>query len=265
MICSEFDELAGAFALGALPAAESSACEEHLATCEVGHPGLAELLEVASLLPFAADEVEPPVRLLDNLIAAALAERPDRQAGEPPASAAIPPAVAAMPADGGAAPVPIATARRRRAWASPGIWAAAALLLIAIGLGAWNVSLRRSLDDKTNDADRQARALAALTSGKQVVPLTGQSSGQIALVENPDGSASLVLRNVPPAPPGKVYEAWFIRDGKPVGAGLFSANGEIVVPLQGSPLGAQLVAVTVEPTGGSPQPTSDIIAKAPLG
>jgi anti-sigma-K factor RskA len=260
MICSEIDELAGAFALGALPVAEAAEFEQHLATCAVGHPGLVDLLEVASLLPFAADEVEPPARLRENLIAAALADRADRQSHEPPA-----PAPAVGSSGGGSAPVPLAAARRRRPWASPGIWAAAALLLLAVGLGVWNVSLRRDLDDKTNASNRQARALATLMAGAQVVPVTGQNGLRMLLVQNPDGSASLVLGNLPPPPAGKVYQAWFIRDGTPVGAGVFTADGGPVVPLQGSPAGAQLVAVTIEPPGGSPQPTSDIIAKAPLG
>ena len=48
-------------------------------------------------------------------------------------------------------------------------------------------------------------------------------------------------------------------------AGVFSGENDAVVTLQGEAGGAQVVAITVEPAGGSDQPTSKPIASAPIG
>jgi anti-sigma-K factor RskA len=66
-----------------------------------------------------------------------------------------------------------------------------------------------------------------------------------------------VVANLTSAPAGKTYEAWVLRDNKAIPAGLFHGGpGAGVVPIQGKvPAGSQ-VAVTVEPDGGSPQPTT---------
>jgi len=59
----------------------------------------------------------------------------------------------------------------------------------------------------------------------------------------------------------EVYEAWLMRDGIPEPGGLFepSAGGISATPVEGSLEGTDAVAVTVEPSGGSPTPTSDIV------
>ena len=72
----------------------------------------------------------------------------------------------------------------------------------------------------------------------------------------PDGQAVLALA-VPPAQPGKTYEAWVIRGGKATPAGLFRGRAGTSIVKISKPVGAgSVVAVTVEPSGGSPQPTS---------
>ncbi len=276
MDCSEVDELAGAIALRALPAEVQRAVAEHLATCERHNGELLALSRVVSLLPFAAEEVEPPARLKANLLAAALAE--ERRDATEPAAAGAEAGRAAPHLDvvrlaedrAAAAGVPLrpaaAAARARHFWQQPGIWAAAAALLIAVGLGAWNVSLQRRLSDRDAASARQARALTALASAARVVPLSGSGGMQAAFAAAPDGTGSLVLASARPAPPGKVYQAWFIRPGQnPVSAGVFNDDGVAVVPLQGSAAGAQTVAVTVEPPGGSPQPTSQPIEAGTIG
>ncbi|HEY7294462.1 MAG TPA: anti-sigma factor [Dehalococcoidia bacterium] len=273
MDCSEVDELAGAIALRALPPEEALRVEEHLASCEQDHSSLLALRQVATLLPFAVEEVEPPERLKSNLLAAALADTAAAPAAptagdEPQRLTLVPRAGESAEEPGrGAAPrtAVVTPIRRRRFWQQPGIWVAAAAILIAVGLGAWNVSLQRRLDDRDAANARQARALTTLAAAAHVVPLSGSGGLQLAFAAAPDGTGSLVLADVPVAPAGKVYQAWFIRDGKPVSAGLFNGDGVAVVPLQGNSSGAQIVAVTIEPRGGSEQPTSQPIEAATLG
>jgi anti-sigma-K factor RskA len=86
------------------------------------------------------------------------------------------------------------------------------------------------------------------------------------VVEVGDGQAILMAENLPPVSEDEVYEAWLIRDDIPESAGLFepSAGGIAATPVEGSLEGADAVAVTVEPSGGSPTPTSDILLTATL-
>jgi anti-sigma-K factor RskA len=72
----------------------------------------------------------------------------------------------------------------------------------------------------------------------------------------------LVAFALPPAAPGRTYQLWGIASGKgqkPVSLGTFntSANGEVRLSVT-VPAGLQIAvgAVTEEPAGGSPQPTT---------
>ncbi len=53
MICKEVEELAGVYALGALPADSMKDVEEHLLSCS-RHPDIAQLSDVARSLALAA-------------------------------------------------------------------------------------------------------------------------------------------------------------------------------------------------------------------
>jgi anti-sigma-K factor RskA len=69
----------------------------------------------------------------------------------------------------------------------------------------------------------------------------------------------LVAADLPPVPPGQIYELWAIVEGKPIPAGLFTVDGEgrggvRVAALPGAPRVDQF-AVTLEPAGGAPAPT----------
>jgi anti-sigma-K factor RskA len=75
--------------------------------------------------------------------------------------------------------------------------------------------------------------------------------------------------NLPAPPEGKTYEMWLIpKTGNPVPAGLFQSDAE------GSAMHMQhvsvdmastkAIAVTLEPAGGVPQPTSQPVIVAAL-
>ena len=67
MTCEQFEEMAGAYAIGALPRDEMSAAAEHLAACEK-HPEVRELQLVVARLGSAAPDVEPPPALKARLM-----------------------------------------------------------------------------------------------------------------------------------------------------------------------------------------------------
>ena len=86
--------------------------------------------------------------------------------------------------------------------------------------------------------------------------LTGGAAGYVRgeVVELGNGRAVLMTEGLPAPSEGEVYEAWLLRDGVPEPAGLFeSHHGTATMPIEGSIEGSDAVAVTVEPSGGSPQ------------
>lgn len=71
--------------------------------------------------------------------------------------------------------------------------------------------------------------------------------------------------NLPALAPDKTYQLWFIADGKPVSAGTFSVDprgtGTLRVDKVADVKDIQVWAVTVEPRGGVPQPTGEMVLK----
>ena len=75
--------------------------------------------------------------------------------------------------------------------------------------------------------------------------------------------AVLVVENMPPVPEGKTYQIWVIEDDVPKPSGLFKPRQDSVAAVVEHPLrGGDVIAVTVEPEGGSPKPTSDPLLAA---
>ena len=90
-----------------------------------------------------------------------------------------------------------------------------------------------------------------------VVPIEGR---QGSLIVTQGGDAFLVVPRLRSAPPGKTYEAWVVLRGVPRPAGTFRGGQERVVVSLDRPVpsGAR-VAVSLEPAGGSEQPTGPLL------
>lgn len=223
-----------ALALGALDTAERSAAEAHLATCAACRARYATAREVAALLALAAPDVAPPPSLGSRIVARALAER------------------------------------QARRWPIAWGWLAAAAVFIAV-LG-WNAALQMQLQAQTQtiaalraQLTTHETAVSVLAQGTPLArPLVGdapapQAQGMLYL--DPEGTTGLlVVRDLPPPPPGKVYQLWLIRDGQRASGGLFSVDergSAMLIVRAPQPLRTyQAVGVTAEPAGGSPGPTS---------
>jgi anti-sigma factor RsiW len=131
----------------------------------------------------------------------------------------------------------------RPRWTGPVAVAAAVAACAVVGLVAWNVVLHNRLD-QTQSALRG-------------VPLHG-AAGSVVLGAN--GRAALVVTNLSAAPKGRTYEAWVINGKSVTAAGLFHGGQKtVVVQLPHRVPKGAVVGVTVEPAGGSPQPTSQPI------
>lgn len=78
-----------------------------------------------------------------------------------------------------------------------------------------------------------------------------------------NGQALLQVANIPQVPTAKEYQLWFVVNNQPISAGVFAVNDptedsffKISEFQQADNTGA--FAITLEPEGGSPQPTGDM-------
>ena len=82
---------------------------------------------------------------------------------------------------------------------------------------------------------------------------------------NPErGKAVFYAFDLPALAPDKTYQLWWIEGGKPVSAGVFNVDerGTGSVQVERAPTGAtDAWAVTIEPAGGVPAPTGEMVLK----
>jgi len=166
-------------------------------------------------------------------------------------------------------------AQRGFGW-SPFLAAALGLALFAaVYFGGRERDLARELARVREENRRQNIELTNLTqaftiiTGKDTVMSTfGDSEpkpkGKIFV--SPGQGVLLIGGNLPPAPTGKMYEMWIIKDGKPQPAGMFqsTADGSAMHVHRGNTGNMAAVAVTLEDEAGSDQPTSTPLFAAPI-
>ncbi|HEY3011918.1 MAG TPA: anti-sigma factor [Gemmatimonadales bacterium] len=248
-------ELAAAYALGALGPEETREFERFLATSPEAQREVDEYREVAALLGVAHSETAPGPELRARVLAK-VSEESARRA-------------------------PRGTRQRPITWA-----ALAASLLLAVGLGGLVLSLRREITqrDATIAArdrelaqrnleliERQALLDAILEPGVRLFQLTASGNPEpgIQLFWNQRRNEALLHGyRLQPVPPGRAYQLWFIRDGKPIPSVTFTPkpNGAATVGRVKVPTGGKIsaAAITVEPSSGSQQPTSPILLTGTL-
>ena len=244
--------LTGAYAVGALDPAELAEFEAHLVDCPECSAEVRGLLGTAARLA-SAEAVEPPARLKAAVMAqiATTRQLPPLEAPRAEESGE-----AAAPAEGG---VVVPMRRPGWSWGQKALASAAAVLaVVSIGLSALlaqSSSTRQQLDAQQQTITRVLTASDARTLAGPV-----EGGGRGAVVVSPSlGTTVFVASQLPAAPTGHTYELWYLgADGNAVPAGTFvpGADGHATTVLTGAPGQAAAVGMTVEPAGGSPQPTT---------
>jgi anti-sigma-K factor RskA len=254
--------LTGAYAVDALAADERQVFEEHLEVCDACRQEVAELQATAARLGGSLHEPPPPE--LKGRVLAAI----DRTRQEPPSSGdrSWPDASAADPAwptDGHGDELAAARARRGRTAGAPRVLlgvvgAAAGVLAIAvIGLGFAVASLGERLGQMEATAGQLTDVLTAVDAETVAVDVDGTV---VRIVMSPRrGEALVLVDGMAPAPDEHDYELWLIHDEVRVPAGVFDVDdrGRATRVVTGDMATVTAIGVTVEPAGGSPQPTSD--------
>ena len=218
---------------------------------------------VAAELGLAADPVTPSPSLKADLFAK-LASTPQLPPVDAPAPAAAPaqvdapsPVTATAPAE-----TPAEAKARTRWFTRPMTIAAAAAAAVVLFLGG--TFLGSSLAGNNSFQQQQASSLAQINAAPDAQRATAQiaGGGTATLVWSGDlGKSALVANDLPPLPNDKTYELWYIRGGEATPAGTMTAadSGSTWRVLNGTMKAGDTVGVTVEPRGGSDQPTTQPI------
>jgi anti-sigma factor RsiW len=224
---TEIHALSGAYAVDALDDIERAQFERHLAECAECRAEVASLRSTAGLLA-ETTAIDPPEGMRERVLADIATVRP------------LPPTVGT-----GAAP-------RRRFRLAPLV--AAAAVIAAVGAGGIVVAEPWADDTPQIQVSAVDRVLQAEDAERYTQAIDG---AEATLVRSPSlNQAVLVTKDMAPPPEGKVYELWL--DHKGVGmvpAGLMAQGGEQQILLEGDPATALGAGITVEPAGGSEEPT----------
>jgi anti-sigma-K factor RskA len=219
------DELIYGQAVHALSSDEEEQVALHVAECDRCRRQLREAEAVAASLAYAVPAVAPPPDLRDRVLAA------------------VEPVVEAPPA-GQHATEPLRRPSRPAWWPRVAAVAVPVMAAAIIGMLVWNVSLRGDLSS---------------LRGQLYHDSAGNLSGVGNVIVSPDGQATL-FASVGEAPAGKTYEAWVIRGKVALPAGLFQGGGTLKLTLTRPAKPGDVIAITVEPAGGTKAPTTTPIA-----
>ena len=228
---------AGAYVLDVLEPEETARFRRHLDACAICRDEVQRLREVVERLPLAAPQLAVP-RSLRRRVLRGLRDVGSHGAGGHRAGRR-----SWRDAVSGA---PFA----RFAGAAP----AGALLGIAL-LAAGATYAGVKLTEGSAAHERVVRAHVTAPAASAVVRVHA-------------GRAELIVRGMPAAPAGKVYEVWLARAGRAPAAtsALFdvAADGSAAVDVPGDVRGVNEVLVTPERRGGSARPTHAPVISARL-
>lgn len=238
--------LLGPYVLDALGAEERASFESHLEGCDTCRRELMELRSVPIGLSEATEEAPPEGLRARILLAAAqtdqLAPEPSRDQHDRNGD------------------------REAARWPFRVVAAAAAVLVVAVaGLSYLVADLAERVDDRevaTQQAHETIARITAVLAADDASLSTATSEDGVngrVVASTSQGEAVIVTDGLDPAPSARVYQLWIIDASGATPAGLFDtdANGRAVEIVTGDLHDDVVIGVTLEPEGGSPQPTSD--------
>ncbi len=251
MTWEEVKELGPLYAIGALEVETAQKVEHflHQATPEQLRE-FTEWSEVVALLPLSLPQAAPPSSLKNNLMAR-IANQGQAVAPEHTETANV---------------LPFRPKKRFSPQVQRWMLAAASIALMAssVYLARQNSQISRQLQDSEFQLSTLQRQFENfLSPATKVISMNG--------VETPGAHAKVVwntetrtwevhIKNLPAPPSDKDYQLWYVTADAKINAAVFrtSENGsqdlKLTIPLEASN-GLAATAVTLEPKGGSPQPT----------
>lgn len=244
MSTAELHTLTGAYALHALPEGERLAFERHLGACEACAQEVRELSATAARLGLAVSAV-PPHAMRGRVLREITTVRQE------------------APPHGRNARAGTSPGRAGR-WSSYALAACVAAAAAFGGVAVWQNQAAQDARQEALQARQQneelAQVLAAPDARTGSEALEGGARGTVVVSQSVNRAVFLASGLARP-PAGKVYQLWFDDDGSMRPAGLMDpSTTKDTVLLDGPVDGASGVGITVEPAGGSKQPTAQPLA-----
>jgi anti-sigma-K factor RskA len=245
----EFKEMIPAHALSALDWTDDRALADHLSQCVECQQELIYWQQTAAAVALSATPAEPSPLVRQRMLSEIRSERDESIT---------------------ARVVPLRLSPKN-IWSSLGsLGAIAAAVVFALLLGylflLWreNQALRREVRTLVQENQRNQEDLKwakmLQTPGTKLMELSGTTvapSASAKVAYDPSGHAMVMMTRLPAPPAGKEYQLWYIVAGKPPMRGKTFSTGTGMIEDQLPPeaLKAAVVAVTLEPQGGSDTPT----------
>ncbi len=235
MTHSEMEDLYELYLLGALEYEQASEIAEHVnRQCDHCVAQLKEASRLIAGLPALAEISQPPADLRARVLAIA---------------------------------APPAPARQRPQWPAAFALACAA----SVALAFWGLGQQNRLEELNRQRNELRSALAILSEADTKTVSFGQAQndpqGRVFISKN--GGVVFLGNRLPQLASGKTFEFWLVpAKGNPQAAGLFTTNAQgisvNVLARSVNPADYAAVAVSIEPAGGSPQPSTKPILIVPL-
>jgi anti-sigma-K factor RskA len=241
----EMRDNVAAYALGVLPAAEVSAVETHLQTCDECRAEYAAFAPAVTAIGYSAEvtaEQVPGPLLKARIMRAVRAE-----------------------------------SRRRSVVAWPAYLAAAACICIAAGFAVQNGRLQHELAAAQTQSAAQSSARVATVSQERIArareqrmlaDLTAADARRYpfahGMIVTRGTHVYMAMHAGAQLPPGRVYQAWTMAKGaktvKPSITFSVASRSMTMIEIPAVAQSLAMVAVSVEPAGGSAQPTTKPVA-----
>jgi anti-sigma-K factor RskA len=238
--------LVGAYAIDAVDDIERAGFDRHLAECEACTTEVGEYRATAARLTDGVWSVPPP-RLREQVLARAAATPQLSPTGRRRA-----------------APTPVARWRRL---------AAAAAVVGVLGVGAaattYAVQEQRLGEQQVAAAAAQQRAdrIQAVLAAPDAALRAGELSGGgrvTVVVSNSVDAGVVVLADAPLPGPDRAYQLWVVDGVTPVSVGRLAPGQAQSTELIEGVRGRDAFAVSLEPAGGSPAPSTTPLVGIPL-
>jgi anti-sigma-K factor RskA len=219
MNCRQVEDLAPLYVAGALRAREASDLEAHLAGCALHAESLATLRDIAYAPASDIEEVALPPALKGRIMAAVRDDAAVEQASR--------------------------REKKRPFWLQRRLAVAGAVAVVVLALAgalAWDLTLRSD-----GHADEETFAVA----------LRGDSGASGAYYYSEGLEGVIFAEGLSPLPADRTYQVWAQYHGSTVNCGLLAVaqTGPAFARMMAEMPRDSRIFVTVEPAGGSAQPT----------
>jgi anti-sigma-K factor RskA len=258
------EELLPFYALDALTEEERELVEKYLAEHPEARQQVEEMGKAASAIPYGVSPVEPSQRTRQALMARVNTDAEARARSVLPGSRQ--PSRRVNLFENLFRTLSFAAAAIAILWAIVLNVQVARLQNEVASLNERLLAQSESIDQIIANLPQTDRAdvITVSLEGTQVQP---QAQGQL-IVDPESQSAVLVIAGLPPLEPGRTYQVWLITGGTPVSAGLLAVDengqGVFIVNSEESIGSFNSLGISIEPEGGSTEPTGEIVVLSDL-